>query len=294
MRQTFGKSKHGRGERGPAGFRAEIEHSAGLSANRVASGLRQIFRLKPDLGMSVTPCEDNGPPGLAYTRAMDRSADGREHIPSERSITLSVVVIITLASIVLMLSLTSPELSWDEADYASNTATPWSVLWRTSDYIRHSHGPMAIYFAKLGQEVFPAGTVSLEVRLRFLATLVASLAVGLLYWMLRRSFKTSRAAALVGASLLLFSVIRLEETNIIGPHHLMLACTLAIVALGYEWRDRPTVQASLGLGAVMAFGALSMTYVVPAALCWAVAVSLAGREWFAWETEHTLRSRGRF
>jgi hypothetical protein len=191
-----------------------------------------------------------------------------------------------VASIVLMLSRTSPELSWDEADYAANIAAPWSFLWGSADYWRHNHGPMAIYLAKLGQEVLPPGTVSLEVRLRFFIALVGSLAVGLLYWTLRRSFRTSRAAALVGSSLLLFSVIRLEETNIIGPHQLMLACTLAIVALGYQWRDRPTLRAALGLGAVMAFGALSMTYVIPAALCWALAVSLAGREWFAWDRTH--------
>jgi hypothetical protein len=185
-----------------------------------------------------------------------------------------------------MLSCTSPELSWDEADYAANTAAPWSFLWGRSDYRRHWHGPMAIYLAKLGREVLPAGMVSLEGRLRFLVALVGSLTVGLLYWTLRRSFRTSRAAALVGSSLLLFSVIRLEETSIIGPHHLMLACTLAIVGLGYQWRDRPTVQTALGLGAVMAFGALSMTYVIPAALSWAVAVSLAGREWFTWDRKH--------
>jgi Dolichyl-phosphate-mannose-protein mannosyltransferase len=217
---------------------------------------------------------------------MESFADGRKHLSSERLITLSVVTIITLASIVLMLSCSSPELCWDEADYAKSTAMPWSFLWSKAAYGRHGHGPMAIYLAKLGQELLPAGTVSIEVRLRFLVALVASLAVGLLYWTLRRSFGTSRAAALAGSGLLLFSVIRLEETNIIGPHHLMLACTLAIIALGYQWRERPTVQAALGLGAVMAFGALSMTYVIPAALCWAVAVSLAGKEWFAWDRTH--------
>jgi hypothetical protein len=207
----------------------------------------------------------------------------RKQISSERLITLSVVTIITVTSMVLMLSRTSPELSWDEAAYAANIASPWSFLWGSADYVRHNHGPLAIYLAKLGQEVLPAATMSLEVRLRFFEALVNSLAVGLLYWTLRRSFGTSRGAALVGSSLLLFSVIRLEETNILGPHQLMLACTLAIFALGYQWRDRPTLRAALGLGAVMAFGALSMTYVIPAALCWAVAVSLAGRHWFSWD-----------
>ncbi|MCX6606142.1 MAG: glycosyltransferase family 39 protein [Acidobacteria bacterium] len=160
---------------------------------------------------------------------------------------------------VIMLSGTSPELSWDEADYAANTARPWGVLWSTSDDGRHDHGPMGIYLAKLGQTVLSPGWAPLEVRLPFFGTLVASLAVGSLYGTLRHLFGTSRGAALVGSSMLLFSAIRVKETNIIGPHHLMLACLLAIVALGYHWRDRPTLRAGVGLGAVMGFGALSMT-----------------------------------
>ena len=78
----------------------------------------------------------------------------------------------------------------------------------------------------------------------------------------------------------------MEETNIIGPHHLMLACTLMIAGLGYEWRDKPTLKTATGLGAVMAFGVLSMSYVIPAALCWVAAVSLTGREWIAWDRTH--------
>ena len=205
---------------------------------------------------------------------------------SERLITLSAVTIITLASTVLMLLCTSPELSWDEAAYAASSANHWGFLWGGSDYDRHGHGPLAIYLGKLGQEVLPAAAGSLEGRLRFFEALVGSAAVGLLYLALRRSFSTSHAAALAGSSLLLFSVIRLEETNLIGPHHLMLACTLAIVALGYQWRDKPTLQAAIGLGAVMGFGALSMTYVIPTALCWAVAVALAGKEWIVWDRTH--------
>jgi len=184
-----------------------------------------------------------------------------------------------------MLLCTSPEFSWDEADYVAASANHWGFLWRDSDYNRHGHGPMMIYLAKLG-EFLPASVGSLETRLRFFDALVGSLAVGFLYWTLRRSFKTSRAAALAGSSLLLFSVIRLEETNVVGPHHLMLLCTLAIAALGYQWRDQPTLQASLGLGVVLGFGALSMTYVIPAAICWALAVVLAGKEWIAWDQTH--------
>src|SRR5271163_4271396 len=71
--------------------------------------------------------------------------------------------------------------------------------------------------------------------LALIPALVGSMAVGFLYWTLRDTFRTSRAAALVGSSLLLSSVIRLEETNIIDPHHLMLACTLMLAGLGYQW-----------------------------------------------------------
>lgn len=67
----------------------------------------------------------------------------------------------------------------------------------------------------------------------------------------------------------------------------MLVCTLAIVALGYHWRDKPGLRAAIGLGAVMGFGALSMTYVIPAALCWALAVSLAGTGWISWDRTHS-------
>jgi hypothetical protein len=211
-----------------------------------------------------------------------------KHSPSassEQLITASVIAILTVASLVLMLWCASPEFSWDEAVYVANTNSPWSYLWRTFSYTRHSHGPMAIYLAKLGQEL-PTSVGSLESRSRFFVALVGSLATGMLYWMLRRFFRTSRLAALVGSSLLLFSVIRLEETNVIGPHHLMLACTLAVVALGYHWRDAPTLRAAVGLGAVFAFGAVSMTYVIPAALCWAIGVALAGVGWITLDRTH--------
>ncbi|MFZ0804548.1 MAG: hypothetical protein WAN03_00115 [Candidatus Sulfotelmatobacter sp.] len=216
---------------------------------------------------------------------MHLSAASRTTAFSERFITLLLVTILSVASTVLMLALTSPEFSWDEADYVASTANSWHFLWSDSDYNRHGHGPMAIYLAKLGQEVLPA-SVSLERRMRFFDALVASLGIGFLYWTLRRSFKTSKSAALVGSGLLLFSVIRLEETNVVGPHHLMLLTTLAIFGLGYHWRDQPTLQAGLGLGVAMGFGALSMTYVIPATLCWAMAITLAGSGWFTWNSSH--------
>jgi hypothetical protein len=210
----------------------------------------------------------------------------RDFVSSETLITLPVFATITIVSVVAMLLYTSPEFSWDEADYLAQTANHWGLLWGGFGYDRHAHGPMAIYLAKLGQEMLPTEVGSLEDRSRFFAALLGSMAIGFLYWTLRHSFRTSRAAAFVGSGLLLFSAIRVEETPIIGPHHLMLACTLAICGLGYQWRNTPTLQPAIGLGTVMAFGALSMTYVIPAGLCWAVAVSLAGREWIAWDRTH--------
>jgi hypothetical protein len=200
--------------------------------------------------------------------------------------TISVIGVITVTSLILMLRCTSPELSWDEAVYVSSAQNDWSTLWRGYPYETHAHGPMGIYLAKLGQQFLPAEVSSLETRSRFFPGLAASLAIGTLYWMLRSAFQTSGAAALVGSSLLLFSVIRLEETNIVGPHDLMLACTLAILALGYHWLSYPSVRAGIVLGTVIGFGALSMTYVVPAALCWLLAVSLAGKKWVERDRTH--------
>lgn len=210
--------------------------------------------------------------------------NSRSAAAPEWLITASIVSILIAASAVLMLRCASPELSWDEADYTANTARSWGFLWGNAyDYNRHGHGPMAIYLAKLGQEVLPPGFGSFEVRTRFFTALAGSFAIGFLYWALRTFFATSRSAALAGSGLLLFSVIRLEETNVVGPHHLMLACALGILAFGYYWRNSPTLRAAIGLGALMAFGALSMTYVIPAAVCWVVAVGVAGSGWIAWD-----------
>lgn len=201
-------------------------------------------------------------------------------VASEGVLTFGLCAIITLLSLLLTLSCASPELLFDEADYATAAlSNSWGHLWRGSDYRGHPHGPMMIYLAKLGYESLPGRVGSLETRLRFLNALVGALAVGLLYWALRHSFGTSRAAALVGSGLLLFSVIRLAETNLIGPHHLMLFCTIAVMGVGFRWRNTPTIQAGMALGAILGFGALSMTYVIPATLCWMLAVAAAGRGW---------------
>jgi len=202
---------------------------------------------------------------------------------SELYTSVLAVAIITALSTVLMLRCTSPELVWDEADYANaGIENHWKVLWAESDYARHGHGPMGIYLAKLGYQLLPKHLASVEVRLRFFDALAGSLGVGLLYWILRHLFHTSRPAAIVGSALLLCSVIRLKETYILGPHHLMLLCTLLLAGLGYHWLETAPPQAGIALGVVMGFGGLSMTYIIPAALCWALAVALAGKQWFAW------------
>jgi hypothetical protein len=197
-------------------------------------------------------------------------------------LTLAISTLMSAASVVLLLSLTSPEFSFDEADLLANTSHDWGFLWTRADYSRHFHGPMAIYLTKLGQELLPASLGSLEGRTRFPIAFVASFSIGFLYWALRNVFRTSQAAALVGSGLLLFSVIRLEETNVIGPHHLMLLCTLTLLCLGFHWRDTPNKKTAVVLGGVLALGGVSMTYVIPAALCAAAALTLSGSQWIAW------------
>jgi hypothetical protein len=210
----------------------------------------------------------------------------RRSVPSNRILDLSLFITIFLISVIVMLALTSPELSFDEADYASSTRLSWTSLVGGSDYQRHNHGPMSIYLSKLGQEVLPSGVFSIEVRSRLFISIVASLGIGFLYLALRNIFNASLEAAMAASSLLLFSMIRIQETNIIGPHQLMLACLLAIIALGYHWRDRPGLASAIGLGLLFGFGALSMTYVLPTAVCWAIAVSFGGTEWYVFCRKH--------
>lgn len=190
-----------------------------------------------------------------------------------------VAAILTAISTIAMLRFATPELWWDETDYSLKTSLPFRFLWGTADYDRHKHGPLFIYLAKIGQHVIPASWASIEVRLRFFEALIASCGIGLVYILLRKCFGTSRMAALAGSGLLLLSVIRLQETNVIGPHHLMLVCALAMMGLGYYWRNLATWRTAVLLGAVFGFGALSMTYVIPVFLCWVLAVWIAGGDW---------------
>jgi hypothetical protein len=199
----------------------------------------------------------------------------------ERLLTWALVAFLVAVSTWIMLTSASPEFCWDEADYVASINVTWHDFWAHADYCRHGHGPMLLVLAKLGKELLPADWGSLETRWRFFDALVASFAVGVIYASLRHCFKTSRAAALVGASLYLFSGSRVVETNVIGPHGLMAVCTVALVALGYQWRNKPSLVAVLGLAAVLAYGALTMSYVIPVAVGWAFAVTVAGTGWFS-------------
>lgn len=198
-------------------------------------------------------------------------------------LTPAVVALTTAVSVVLLLTLTSPEFSWDEADLLRNRSLGLGDLWSRADYVRHYHGPLELYLAKLAAVVIPAGFGPVEGRLRFFIALVSSTGVGLLYWILRAVFQTSRAAALVGTSLLLLSFIRLEETNLIGPHHLILVCTLGFLALGYHFRNTASRRTALWLGCVLAYGAVTMTYVIPIALCVLAALAVVGSRWIRWD-----------
>jgi hypothetical protein len=198
---------------------------------------------------------------------------------SEKWITFCIVLFLISVSTVLMLRSSSAELSWDEAVYAQNVGKPWKDLWSRSDYQRNGHGPMAIYLSKLGNDDLPAVVRPVEERLRFPIALVSSLAIGLVYWALRHTFRTSRSAAIVGSSLLLLSVIRLQETPIISPHHLTLLFTLAVAALGYRWRNADRLGPAILLGGILGVAAVTMTYVIPLALCWGLSVLVAGGAW---------------
>ena len=104
-------------------------------------------------------------------------------ISQKRLTDVLLVAILTATSMIVMLFLTSPELSWDEADYVFGISNDWSFLWHQPQGHMHAHGPMATYLAKLGQELLPAGFAWLEARLRFLEALVGSQAIGMLYFL---------------------------------------------------------------------------------------------------------------
>src|SRR5436190_15938960 len=95
-------------------------------------------------------------------------------------ITASIVLLLTLVSTALMLHFASPELIWDEADYALNLSSTWQDLWSRTGY--HAHGPLMIYLAKLGDDLLPPWIGSIEDRLRLPIALFSSAAAGFTYW----------------------------------------------------------------------------------------------------------------
>ena len=203
----------------------------------------------------------------------------------ERALTLFIVIALTIIAANILLRSAAPEYGWDEADYLSSTSLSWHHLWSSSDYALHWHGPLSIYLAKAGSAIVPA-TPAPETRFRYLVALVGSLAVGALYWALRHPFGASRTASLVAAGLLLLSVIRSRETDVVGPHHLMLLCTIVLLALAYQWREKPGLKSALVLGTVVGIGALTSTYIIPVAVCAFFAVWVAGKNWISADRLH--------
>jgi hypothetical protein len=152
-------------------------------------------------------------------------------------------------------------------------------LWSTSWYIRHAHGPLAIYLAKIGQITLPTFASSPEFCLRFPLVLFGSLSIGITYWGIRHTFGGSRFGALAGAILLLFSVIRLQDTNVIGPHYPMLTVVVLVMTLGYRWRDVATIGTASVLGLIFGVAIVTMTYAIPLAIAWILSITVAGGSW---------------
>lgn len=78
-------------------------------------------------------------------------------------------------------------------------------------------------------------------------------------------------------------MIRLQETTVIGPHHLTLLFTLAVAALGYRWRNADRLGPAILLGCVVGVAAVTMSYAIPLALCWGLSVLVAGKAWMQWD-----------
>jgi hypothetical protein len=220
--------------------------------------------------------------GLEYSVALESSrapevAGTRNR--SETWITLSIIILLTVLSILLVFWNTSRELSWDEADYVANVHSSWMFLWSTSWYIRHAHGPFAIYLAKLGEATLHSVSSSAELPLRLPLVLFGSLSIGITYWGLRHTFKASRFGALAGATLLLFSVIRLQETPVIGPHYPMLTLLVLVITLGYRWLNVATIATASVLGLIFGVALVTMTYAIPLAVAWVLSITVSDGSW---------------
>lgn len=208
------------------------------------------------------------------------SLDGQNPPQSDnRMLDFVLSALVGLLSLVTLFTCTSPEFSFDEADYAINSEQEWTVLRESRSYDRHGHGPLKEYLAKFGREFLPTSFASMENRSRFFHALVGSAGLGALYFLLRTCFRASRWAALAGSGLLLFSGIRNYETYLLGPHFLMQACTILLLSLGYHWRKRATWKRGIVFGMILGFGAISMAYVIPVVLFWLVGMSLSGTGW---------------
>lgn len=200
------------------------------------------------------------------------------------------LVILWLVGVWLWLALTSPELSYDEAAYAAGLSLPWRDLWATDTYTRHEHGAWMIYLAKLGQVFLPAGWLSIETRLRLPGVLLGSLAPVVVWLITHRLLHRSTLAAWVAASLLLGSVIRLSETNIIGPNPSMLLWTLAVVGVGLVWREKRTLATTVALGGLLALAGVTMTYVFPLTTALTTALALSSLPTLFKDRRATLRT----
>ena len=213
------------------------------------------------------------------TTSIGTSLFMKTHTRFDFWITPVIVLGLLVVSTMLMLRMASSELGWDEADYAASINRPWRSLWSQSDYERHAHGPLAMYLAKAGQTALPATLFTPEERLRLPIALLSSISIGLVYWALRSVFDVSQAGSIVGSCLLLFSDIRLQETEVIGPHGLTLLFTLLLVVLGWRWRYTPTAFTATSLGVIVGMAGITMTYVVPVTLACGAAMLLAGGAW---------------
>lgn len=203
---------------------------------------------------------------------------------SERVTTASIIALLVCTSMALMLATAPPELSWDEADYALGIRTPWREMWSGDNFVRHNHGPTQLYLTKLGNQVLP-GWISLETRVRLPLALVGSLAIALIYLGVRFAFGGSRTAGLVASGLLMFSVIRLEETNIFGPHTALLLCVLSLFVVGYLWRDGATPGRALGLGLILGVTASVTPFAVPVAVYWTLAMIATRGAWIRYDRQ---------
>jgi len=184
----------------------------------------------------------------------------------------------------LMLCAAPPELGWDEAHYALSLRTPWRAMWSGVDYVRHNHGPMMLYLTKLGEGILP-GPISLEARLRLPLAFVGSLAIALTYLGVRFAFAGSRTAGLVASALLMLSVIRLEETNVLGPHAPLLLCVLSVFIVGYSWRNTVTPGRALGLGLILGLTALVTPFALPIGIYWSVATIASRGAWIRYDRQ---------